>query len=106
MKRKTSAASILITLLLVQSCGASDFASQLRLILAASTPLINSLNLGDKKAAVITDFSDLASGAADLSVDLKTCAQDKPCKINAVDRFQVRFFDIERRGYFKLSPKL
>jgi len=105
MKHKTSATSILAALLLIQSCGAADYASQLRLILAGATPLINSLPLGDKKQAVIQDFADLASGASDLSVDLKACT-DKPCKLNAVDRFQIRFFDIERRGHFKLSPKL
>lgn len=107
MNRRTSiCTSALIAVLILANCGASDFASQLRLILAASTPLINSLNLGDKKQAVITDFADLASGAADLSVNLKACASDKPCKITAIERFEHRFWDIERRGHFKLSPKL
>ena len=96
----------LIAILVLANCGAADYASQLRLILAGSTPLINSLPLGDKKQAVITDFSDLASGAADLSLDLKACAADKPCKITAIERFEHRFWDVERRGHFKLSPKL
>ena len=104
MKRSIRTTALIAFLVLV-SCGASDFASQLRVILAASDPLIESLNLGDKKAAVVQDFADLAQGAATLSDDLKACA-DKPCKLNAVDRFQIRFFDIQRRGHFKLSPKL
>lgn len=95
----------LITILMLANCGASDFASQLRVILAASGPLINSLPLGDKKQAVITDFADLASGAATLSGDLKSCT-DKPCKLNAISTFEQRFWDVERRGHFKLSPKL
>jgi hypothetical protein len=54
----------------------------------------------------VVDFSDLAAGAANLSDDLKACGQTKPCKLTAIDRFQLRFFDVERRGHFKLSPKL
>lgn len=104
--RKLSLVGTLIAILVLANCGASDFASQLRIIVAASGPLINSLNLGDKKAAVIQDFADIASGAADLSTDLKACAQDKPCKIAAIERFEHRFWDIQRRGHFKLSPKL
>jgi len=106
LNRRSIHAFALITILVLANCGASDFASQLRLILAASTPLINSLNLGDKKQAVIQDFSDLAQGAATLSTDLKACDTSKPCKVEAISRFEVRFFDIERRGHFKLSPKL
>lgn len=105
MKYKVSATLILAALMLIQSCGASSFASQLRLILAASGPLIESLNLGDKKDAVIQDFSDLASGAADLSDALKAC-ETKPCKLDAVSKYEVKFWDILRRGHFKLSPKL
>ncbi len=54
---------------------------------------------------MIADFADLASGAATLSSDLKSCT-DKPCKLNAIARFEQRFWDVERRGHFKLSPKL
>jgi len=106
MKRQASIGTIALTAILVlANCGASSFATQLRVILSASTPLIESLNLGDKKAAVIADFADLASGAATLSDDLKACT-DKPCKITAIERYEVRFWDIQRRGHFKLSPKL
>ena len=104
MKRSIRSTA-LIAILVLASCGAADYASQLRVILAASTPLINSLNLGDKKQAVIQDFADLASGANDLSTDLKACT-DKPCKITAIERYEHRFWDIERRGHFKRSPKL
>ena len=37
---------------------------------------------------------------------MKLCGPAKPCKLDAVGKFQIRFFDIERRGHFKLSPKL
>jgi len=104
--KRSIRSTALIAILVLASCGAADYASQLRVILAASTPLINSLNLGDKKQAVIQDFADLASGANDLSTDLKACGQAKPCKIAAIERYEHRFWDIERRGHFKLSPKL
>lgn len=105
MKRSTIVAPALVALLWIQSCSGSNFATQLRTILAASGPLIESLNLGDKKQAVITDMQDLASGAADLSDALKAC-ETKPCKLDAVSKYEVKFWDVLRRGHFKLSPKL
>lgn len=106
MKRHlTYAITPILVLAILAGCGASSFATQLRMTLAASGPLIGSLDLGDKKGAVVQDFSDLASGAADLSDDLKSCA-DNPCKLSAVSRYEMRFWDVLRRGHFKLSPKL
>lgn len=95
----------IIFLLIFANCGGFNFSTSLRAVLAASGPLIESLNLGDKKTAVVADFADLASAAGTLGDEIKACT-DKPCQLNAVDRFQTRFWDIERRGHFKLSPKL
>lgn len=105
MKRITHYAS-LITLLLLLACGSSGFAGTLRGLLAASPVFFDSLQLGDKRAAVVADFTDLSNDAMTLGDDLKACADDKPCKVNAIDRFKVRFWDVLRRGHFKLSPKL
>lgn len=105
-RRRTLHTFALTAILVLANCGASDFASQLRLILAASGPLINSLNLGDKKAAVVQDFTDLGQGAATLADDLKACEASKPCKVEAISRFEQRFVEIEKRGHFNLSPKL
>ena len=97
---------VLIYAIILSGCGAGNFANDLRVVLAASTPLIDSLNLGDKRAALIQDFADLAGAAANLADDLKACGKDRVCSLNAIDKFAVRFWDIERRGHFKLSPKL
>lgn len=106
MKRRLLLTPILILTILLQGCGGSSFASQLRGILAASGPLIASLSLGDKRQAVISDFTDLASGAATLADDLKACGDAKPCKLDAVAKYETRFWDVLRRGHFNLSPKL
>lgn len=97
-------APLLTIALLLQACGGS-FAQQLRVILAASTPLIDSLNLGDKRAAVIADFSELAGGAATLKESLDACA-DKPCKLNAVDAYERLFESVEAHGNFGSHQKL
>lgn len=100
-------APVLALTIIIQACGAGGFASQLRLILAASGPLINSLPIGDpQKRALIVDFQDLGQGAAILADDLKACQSDKPCKLNAVDRFAQRFLDVHRRGHFGSHEKL
>lgn len=106
MNTRRTLSTALILCIVLSACGSFNFANELKVVLAASTPLIDSLNLGDKRAALIQDFADLADGAADLADDLKTCAKDKPCSLTAIDKFTIRFWDVERRGHFKLSPKL
>lgn len=105
MKRNLSLPIVLLLLLAV-SCGSSSFASQLKVALATSGPLVESLNLGDKKAVVLTDFADLATAAGHLADDLKVCDKSKQCGLDVVSVFEVRYWDILRRGHFKLSPKL
>lgn len=98
-------ALMLVVVLLLQGCGAS-FAQQLRIILAASSPLIQSLPLSDTiKNGLVVDFSDLASGAANLKVTLDSCT-DKPCKLNAVDTYERLFESIEARGHLGSHEKL
>lgn len=105
-KRNFITSGVMIILMALASCGGGSFASQLRIILAASGPLVDSLPISDNlRKGLVTDFTDLASGAADLSDDLKACT-DNPCKLDAVKKFEVRFWDIQRRGHFKVNPKI
>jgi hypothetical protein len=105
---RRSAHSLALTAILVlANCGGFNAASQLRLYLSASGPLISSLPLSDSlKSGLVVDFTDLASGAATMAEEFKACGSDKPCKLNAVDKFQVRFFGVERRGHFGSHAKL
>lgn len=99
-------APVLAICIFLQGCGGGSFATQLRVILAASGPLIESLNLGSNKQAVVRDFTDLASGAATLSDDLKACGDSKPCKLDAVTVYERTVDTVIARGHFGLSPKL
>ncbi len=90
----------------VASCGAGNFAGQLRVILAASGPLIESLNLGERKQLVVVNFTELAGDAADLSDAIKACGNSKPCKLDAVVVFKEAFDRIALRGTFSTHPKL
>jgi len=104
--RYSIASSILIFALLVQGCGGNSFATNLRVILQSSGPLIQSLPIADKlKSGLIVDFQDLGNGAAILADELKAC-QGKACKLDAVNRFQRLFWDVQRRGHFGQHPKL
>jgi len=110
MIRKTyisSLKSVAVTglLLMLVSCG-GGFTGTLRGLLAASPAFFDSLQLGGDRAAVVQDFTDLSNGAITLGDELKACGSDKPCKVAAIDRYQGRFWDVLRRGHFKLSPKL
>lgn len=104
-RRNTICAVVLALALFAQACQ-HNFALDLRLVLAASGPLIESLNLGPKKGAVIADFTDLANGAATLADKFKTCGASKVCKLDAVSAFESTFEMVAARGHFGLSPKL
>lgn len=105
--RSIVAVSLLTVILLSQvACGA-NFATELRIILAASGPLIQSLPLpANIKSGLIVDFTDLASGAATFAEDLKVCATAKPCKLGAVEKYEAVFERVIARGRFGASPKL
>lgn len=100
----------LITVLVFQiACG--GFAAELRLALAASGPLLDSLVSSgainaNMRAGLITDFSDLAQGAATLKSDLDACAGVKPCKLTAVEKFETLFEQIEARGHFGVHARI
>lgn len=103
--RLLSLAPLLVAALLLQACG-GNFAQQLRVILAASSPLIQSLPLSDTiKNGLVVDFTDLASGAANLKVTLDNCA-DKPCKLSAVDAYERLFEAVSARGHFGSHERL
>lgn len=102
-------AAILLVALMAQACG-GGFATNLRSVLAASEPLIDSLvTSGVIPAAArdtyIRDFEDLAQGATLLKENLDSCT-DKPCRLDAVDKYQVLFWDVLRRGHFSKIDKL
>jgi len=101
--KKVAATSILSALLLVQSCGGT-FATSLRAILASSSPLIESLNLGENKQKVVIGFTELADSAAKLTEAIKACGN--PCKLDAVTAFKADFDRINARGIFGTHPKL
>lgn len=108
--RSPLALILAIVLLSQLACGGGNFASQLRTVLNLAPALIDSLVTAgviksEQRTTYVQDFEDLAEAAATLKEGLDGCT-DNPCKLDAVDRFQVRFFDIERRGHFKVSPKL
>jgi len=102
------ALTLIATIIIQSACGGSTFAGQLRLVLAASGPLINSLPLSSTlKTGLVTDFTDMAGDAATLSDCLKTAA-DKPTKLICVQSFGAEVEAVIARGHFgdANSPRL
>lgn len=86
--------------LLFAACGGSNFARQLRLALAASPPLIESLPLSQTlKAGLITDFTSMADNTATLAECLSV-APDKPAKLTCVQAYQLQIEAVIARGNF------
>lgn len=105
--RSIVATSLLTVIFLSQVACGSNFATELRIILAASGPLIQSLPLpANIKTGLISDFTELGGAGATFADDLKTCATSKPCKLNAVSKFELVFERVIARGRFGTSPKL
>lgn len=104
--KKLLTAPLLAVVLFLQACG-GGFASQLRLYLAASGPLVQSLPLSDSaKRGVIADFTELAGSAAAMADGIKKCGAEKLCKLNEVEVFQTVFSRVEARGNFGSHEKL
>lgn len=103
--KRSIASVVLASVLFLSSCG-GGFASQLRVILATSGPLIESLHLGGSKVAVVADFTELGGDAATLADSLNTCGAVKSCNLDAVSRFEFQFKAVDARGHFGLHPKL
>ena len=109
MRRKTLlfTAPLLILTLLLAACGGASFATQLQVILAASGPLISSLPLpANIKSGLITDFTDLSSGAVSLANTIGSCKSDKVCALQGVSTFEALFETVDARGNFGKHPKL
>lgn len=108
MQRKLILPLIVIFAILTQACGSQNFALDLRLALAASGPLIQSLPISQAlKDGDIADFTDLASGALTLADDLKVCASARPCELSAVSKYEVTFESVLNRGHLvKSGPKV
>lgn len=94
--------AILTLAVLTWACpfGSKAFAVQLRIILAASPPLIESLPLSPTlKSGLITDFTDMAGNVANLS-DCLGDAPDKPAKLACVQGLESQVESIINRGNF------
>lgn len=86
--------------LFIAACGGSGFARQLRLVLAASPPLIESLPLSPTlKSGLITDFTSMADNTATLAECLNA-APDKPAKLTCVQSYQSQIEAVIARGNF------
>ena len=92
--------AIILLLLLAVSCDSKAFAQQLRIVLAASPPLIESLPLSPAlKKGLITDFTDMADRTATLA-DCISVAVGKPAKLTCVQTFEFQVETIIGRGNF------
>lgn len=86
--------------LLITACGGSSFARQLRLVLAASPPLIESLPLSPAlKSGLITDFTSMADNTATLAECL-SAVPDKPAKLTCVQSYQLQIEAVIAHGNF------
>ena len=100
--------SLTLCLITLLACGVGNFGQQLRLILAAGGPLVESLPLSTGiKSGLITDFTDMGNGAATLG-DCLSSATDKPAKLVCVSTFDMSVETVIARGHFgeANSPKL
>lgn len=107
-RRRIAAAGIVLFSLFLSACG-GNFAGSIRSILATSPALVDSLvasgAITDGRAVYIKDLTDLGNGATTLSESFKAC-DSKPCKLEAVDRYQQLFFDVANRGNLARVGKL
>lgn len=94
------ASLILVALAFSQIACSGGFSQQLRLVLLASPPLIESLPLPPAlKSGLITDFTDMAGHTATLGDCIKG-ASGKPAKLFCVQAFQQQVETIIARGNF------
>lgn len=101
-----AALALILSIALSQIACGFNAAKDIQLALAASGPLIESLNLGGNKAAVIADFAELTGDAAVMANEFNACAGSKPCDLKAISKFQSEFDVVNARGHFGIHPKL
>ena len=90
----------LLLVVIMAACGGSNFARQLRLVLAASGPLVESLPLSPTlKSGLVNDFIGMADGAGILA-ECISAASDKSAKVICVSNYQVVVEAIIARGNF------
>lgn len=101
MKRLKCAIACSLLVALMTACfGGKSFSRELRIVLLAAPPLIESLPLPPVlKSGLITDFTDIASHAAGLSECLSE-GIDKPADLRCVQTFQRQVEVIVSRGNF------
>lgn len=103
--KNISAVFVIVFALALQGCGASNFATDLRLALAVSSPFIESLNLGGRRAAIVADFTELGTDAATMADSINACAGKKQCELSAVQVFEGSFESVANRD-FQNIPEL
>lgn len=103
IKRTTCYAQALV-LVFLMACGGG---TTLRVILASSGPLVQSLPLPDHiKNGLVADFTDLGSGAAVMADEIKLCGASKSCKLDSVLKFETLFEKVDARGHFGVHPRI
>lgn len=105
MKLRTTLTALVLSYAILTTACASNFATDLRLALAVSAPFIESLNLGNRRAAIVADFTELGTDAATMAESLNACAGNKGCELNAVGAFEASFEIVANRD-FNSVPKL
>lgn len=113
MKRLTNKlpALGLAAVLIIQTACGSNVLTTVRLALASSGPLVNSLVASgvlkqEQAGPIIADFTDGANVALALQNDFKACAKDRGCKLTAAQRAETGFRAIINRGRFGANPRV
>ena len=104
--QRSIAALVIIYAMIVLSCGAPNYIAQLRVGLTVTDAFLASLDLGDRVKGVAADFRELVDDIDVLARDIEACNKARPCQLEAINKFQIHYFDVLRHGHFKLSPKL
>lgn len=106
MKRSAMTYILVVCMLSQTACPGGSFNLDLRGIFNASPAFIDSLELGEHRAAVAKQFVTLGNGSATLYDELKAC-DTKPCDLDAVEKFQGTFFTVTQSDeIWGKNPKL
>ncbi|HEX5704849.1 MAG TPA: hypothetical protein VFX97_16750 [Pyrinomonadaceae bacterium] len=110
IKRKIAALALASVLIVQTACG-GNVLTTVRLALASSGPLVNSLVAAgvlkqEQAGPIITDFTDGSNVALTLQTDFKACAKDRPCKLRAAQKAETGFRAIINRQHFAANPRV
>jgi hypothetical protein len=105
------ALSLVLLFAVSQAACNTNFVTELRIVLAASGPLVSSLEASGVLPAsiganVIQDFTDEANAVGDFSAALTACGTDNQCKANAAETLFNQSEAIYQRGHFGSNVKI